>query len=103
MLSEVFRGKLLATLEAALDNGTLRARPGDDPRGLLTRSACTPWVVYCKPPFAGAEQVLACLGRYAHRIAISNDRLVARQDGHERCDPGDVAVGAINDRSVKPN
>jgi len=37
--------------------------------------------VYSKAPFAGAEQVLAYLGRYAYRIALSNDRLVALQDG----------------------
>ena len=35
------------------------------------------WVVYAKPPFAGPEQVLAYLGRYTHRIAISNSRLVS--------------------------
>ena len=36
-----------------------------------------PWVVYAKPPFAGAEAVLAYLSRYTHRVAISNRRLVA--------------------------
>jgi len=81
VLSEVFRGKLLATLEQALDTGTLRTQAGEDPRGLLQRSARKHWVVYSKPPFAGAEQVLAYLGRYAHRIAISNDRLVSMQAG----------------------
>uniref|UniRef100_UPI0036F26C33 IS91 family transposase n=1 Tax=Rhizobium laguerreae TaxID=1076926 RepID=UPI0036F26C33 len=35
------------------------------------------WVVYAKPPFAGPQQVLAYLGRYTHRIAISNSRLVS--------------------------
>ena len=35
------------------------------------------WVVYAKPPFAGPQQVVAYLGRYTHRIAISNERLVA--------------------------
>jgi hypothetical protein len=37
--------------------------------------------VSSKPPFAGAEQVLACLGRYAYRIALSNDRIVGLQNG----------------------
>ncbi len=35
------------------------------------------WVVYAKPPFGGAEQVLKYLARYTHRVAISNSRLVA--------------------------
>jgi hypothetical protein len=39
------------------------------------------WVVYCKAPFAGPEQVLRCLSRYTHRVAISNRRLVAADDG----------------------
>jgi len=39
------------------------------------------WVVYSKPPFAGPDQVLKYLGRYTHRVAISNERLVAMKDG----------------------
>ena len=39
------------------------------------------WVVYAKPPFGGPEQVLAYLGRYTHRVAIANSRLVAMTDG----------------------
>jgi hypothetical protein len=39
------------------------------------------WIVYAKPPFAGPQQVVAYLGRYTHRIAISNERLVALEDG----------------------
>jgi len=34
------------------------------------------WVVYCKPPFKNAETVIDYLGRYTHRVALSNDRLV---------------------------
>ncbi len=41
------------------------------------------WVVYAKPPFGGPEAVLAYLARYTHRVAISNNRLVA-------CDAGNV-------------
>ena len=39
------------------------------------------WVVYAKRPFAGPEQVLAYLGRYTHRVALSNHRLVDHRDG----------------------
>ena len=39
------------------------------------------WVVYAKPPFGGPQQVLEYLARYTHRVAISNERLLALQDG----------------------
>jgi hypothetical protein len=39
------------------------------------------WVVYAKPPFGGPERVLDYLGRYTHRIAISNNRLIELKDG----------------------
>jgi hypothetical protein len=39
------------------------------------------WVVYAKPPFGGALQVLEYLGRYTQRVALSNERLTALQDG----------------------
>ena len=42
---------------------------------------CIDWVVYCKDPFGGPEQVLRYLSRYTHRVAISNRRLVAADDG----------------------
>ena len=44
---------------------------------LLTPLWQQPWVVYVKPPFASAQHVLSYLGRYTHRVALSNDRLVA--------------------------
>jgi hypothetical protein len=42
------------------------------------------WIVYAKRPFAGPEQVLAYLGRYTHRVAIANSRLLACENGHVR-------------------
>jgi hypothetical protein len=39
------------------------------------------WVVYCKEPFAGPKQVIAYLGRYTHRVAISNSRFISMEDG----------------------
>ena len=78
ILSTVFRAKLLAALQHAVASGELPA----DVRGipvakLLRHAARHKWVVYCKRPFAGPKQVLAYLGRYTHRIAISNNRIVA--------------------------
>jgi hypothetical protein len=40
------------------------------------------WVVYAKAPFAGPQQVLDYVGRYTHRVAISNNRLLDIEDGH---------------------
>lgn len=80
VLSQVFRGTLLSLLEKALDQETIRG-PDGDARRALKQAARKRWVVYSKAPFAGAAQVLAYLGRYAYRIALSNDRLVGLRDG----------------------
>ena len=81
VLAQVFRGKLLDLFAQALDHGKCRGGRDEAPRQQLTQAARKQWVVYSKPPFAGAEQVLAYLGRYAYRIALSNDRLVDVHDG----------------------
>ena len=79
-LSEVFRGKLLEAFELTLAQGRLRT-PEAEGRLLLRRAAAQDFVVYSKPPMAGPEQVLRYLGRYTHRIAISNERILAHRDG----------------------
>lgn len=81
VLAQVFRGKLLSLLEKAVNRAKIREGPDEDFHRQLKQAARKKWVVYSKAPFAGAEQVLAYLGRYAYRIALSNDRLVALQDG----------------------
>jgi hypothetical protein len=82
VLSAVFRGKLLAKLEDAIARATIPSAREHEAQDRLKRAAAKRWVVYCKPPFAGPDQVLAYLARYTHRIAISNDRLVSLRDGH---------------------
>ena len=79
-LSKVFRGKLLEALDHGLTTGLLTL-PKDAARLLLRRAATQEFVVYSKPPMTGPEQVLRYLGRYTHRIAISNERIVAHQNG----------------------
>lgn len=99
-LSKVFRGKYLARLEAALAHGHLRlagpiaelAQPPPLRRWLQALRA-QDWVVYVKPPFAGPESVLQYLGRYTHRVALSNDRLVAFDGEHVRFRWRDYAHG----------
>ena len=80
VLSRVFRGKLLDLLERSLQQESASIGP-DLGRRLLRQAAAKGWVVYSKAPMAGPTQVLRYLGRYTHRIAISNERLVAHEGG----------------------
>ena len=62
-------------------------RPLHEPaafRRYLTPVHGTEWVVYAKRPFAGPAQVLDYVGRYTHRVAISNSRLLSMDDGKVR-------------------
>jgi Putative transposase/Transposase zinc-binding domain len=88
VLSRVFRGKFLALLRAAFDRGRLLFHGKlaalanlDEFQHRLITSAQTEWVVYAKPPFGGPAQVLKYLARYTHRVAISNHRLTALENG----------------------
>lgn len=83
-LSIVFRAKFLAALAQALARGQLALSGSiaalgapSAQRSLLADLRKKAWVVYAKRPFAGPEAVLEYLGRYTHRIALSNERLVS--------------------------
>src|SRR5882724_9841783 len=88
VLREVFRGKFVDALEQAFHNGQLNFQ-GDlkllaQPKifaAWLRPLYRQDWVVYLKRPFGGPEYVLQYLGRYTHRVAISNHRLVSLTDG----------------------
>jgi hypothetical protein len=84
VLRKVFRGKFIAGLKRLRQHGKLcRSGPAAllaEPRHfaqLVRRLHLRRWVVYAKPPFGGPLQVLRYLGRYTHRVAISNHRLLA--------------------------
>jgi Putative transposase/Transposase zinc-binding domain len=89
VLGRLFRGKFLAGVQEAYHAGLLSfggsvaalAEPAVFSRWLDTLYR-QDWVVYAKRPFGGAEQVFRYLGRYSHRVAIANSRLVAFEDGH---------------------
>jgi Putative transposase/Transposase zinc-binding domain len=88
VLARLFRGKLLAMLSQAHVEGRLKffnthAQLADKSafKRFLAPLRRIRWVVYCKDPFAGPQQVLRYLSRYTHRVAISNRRLVAADDG----------------------
>jgi hypothetical protein len=75
VLAALFRGKLLAALRRASQRGEL---PVTDPlRRTLAALHTTPWVVYVKRPFGGAARLFQYLGRYTHRVGLSNQRLLA--------------------------
>jgi hypothetical protein len=87
-LALVFRGKFLAALDRAAAARHLTFAGGTaalaDPTAFARFCGAlrtVSWVVYAKRPFAGPAQVLAYLGRYTHRVALTNHRLVAWQDG----------------------
>jgi len=84
VLSRVFRGKFIAGLRRAFAEGQLGFHGNlkllAQPKvfsSFLRQLFHQDWVVYCKLPFGGPEHVLHYLGRYTHRVAISNHRLVS--------------------------
>jgi len=98
VLAKLFRGKLLAGLQRVWRDGRLRL--GDttaelaDPHtwaGLRDRLYRKKWLVYAKRPFGGPKQVFSYLGRYTHRVAITNHRIEDFRDGIVRFSYRDYA------------
>jgi hypothetical protein len=91
VLSSLFRGLFLHYLGNAYGAGRLKFFSSLQHlnervafQRFLAPVRAVDWVVYAKPPFAGPEQVLDYVGRYTHRIAISNNRLISIDDGKIR-------------------
>lgn len=91
VLSKLFRGKVVAILDEAYRAGELNLRgvegfgvtdAADDAAWLRLKRKLyrTSWVSYAKPPFAGPESVYQYLGRYTHRVGLSNHRLLSATD-----------------------
>src|SRR6202521_2187921 len=87
VLGGVFRGKFVAALKRAFQDGQLHfhgdLKPLAQPKTFfawLRPLFRKDWVVFAKRPFGGPEYVLRYLGRYTHRVAISNHRLVSFAD-----------------------
>ena len=102
VLGKLFRGKFLAALDRAFQNGDLDLGGStaelSDPAtwrrfkdGLYNKD----WVVYAKAPFGGPEHVFRYLGNYTHRIAISNHRLLEVRDARVRFRYKDYAHGPL--------
>ena len=89
-LSLVFREKFLCALTRAHEKGRLNwpsakadsGRPESDFTDLCRRLRKRRWVVYCKPPVAGPDQVLQYLSRYVYRVALANRRIIDFADGN---------------------
>ncbi|MEI9479133.1 MAG: IS91 family transposase [Deltaproteobacteria bacterium] len=89
VMSAVFSGKFLYHLKRCFKRGALvfpgsisHLKEPDNFEAFRKRFYDKKWVVYCKPPFGGPKGVLQYLGRYTHRIAISNNRILANRDGN---------------------
>ena len=88
VLARLFRRLFLENLQAAFEAGRLGFFGALAELGApaafadrLRKLRRVDWVIYAKRPFGGPEQVLAYLGRYTHRVAISNSRLVSMENG----------------------
>ena len=91
VLSRIFRRLFLTKLQAAFADGKLQFFNNlvglTDPEAFarhLAHQRTIDWVVYAKRPFGGPKQVLTYLGRYTHRVALANSRLLALDDGRVR-------------------
>jgi hypothetical protein len=89
VLSRRFRRLFVESLEKAFDAGQLQffsaleeLRDRTAFHRLLGRVRSRKWVVYAKKPLAGPQQVLDYVGRYTHRVAISNHRILNIEGGH---------------------
>ena len=88
VLSALFQKKFLSYLNESFKDGKLslhgkleHLREEKNWERFLSPLYDTKWVVYAKPPFGDARQVLKYLARYTHRVAISNQRLITLEDG----------------------
>lgn len=95
-LSGVYRGKFMDALAAARKAGNLRHDAVKDDaawRNLFAELRRHDWVVYAKQPLGGPAQVLEYLGRYTHRVAISNERILGMEKDTIRFRVRDSANG----------
>ena len=89
VLSRKFRGKFLFYLKRAYYSNALKYTTGIEEltkkhifQSFINKLYKKEWIVYCRPPFGSAEYVLEYLGRYTHRVAISNHRIVNLENGY---------------------
>lgn len=95
-LSGVYRGKFMQALDAVRQAGGLQHDAAKNEglwRKLFAALRRHDWVVYAKQPLGGPAQVLEYLGRYTHRVAICNERILGMEGGSVRFRVRDAANG----------
>ena len=86
-MSKVFRGRFIALLKERL--------PGEIPPEFVNELYKNDWVVFAKRPFSGPQSVIEYLGRYTHKIAISNHRIKNIADGKVTFSYKDYRAAAV--------
>jgi len=88
VISALFKKKFLVYLKGAYQSGELKfigeieaLKSRAQFQALIDKLYNKKWITYCKKPFGGPEKVIRYLGRYSHRVAISNSRIVKLEDG----------------------
>ena len=108
-LRKVFRGKVKDALRKAFAEGKIefhgKMQHQSDPKvfnNFIRDLYRDNWVIHCKRPFGGPEHVLKYLGRYTHRVAISNHRLVSFENGEVTFTWRDRAHGNVQKKMPLP-
>ncbi len=101
VISDLFKKKFLYYLKRLYERSELqftgKIKSTEEIKeftGLIARLYEKKWVTYCKKPFGGAEQVIKYLGRYTHRVAISNNRIKSIDGGEVKFSYKDYRDGA---------
>ena len=101
-VSRVFKGKLMATIHSSFKNGDLSLTPSLASKYYNTKDTLyrKEWVVYTKKSFGGPKQVLEYLGRYSHRICISNHRILHITNTHVTFSYLDRKANTIKSKTI---
>ncbi len=76
----VYRAKFLESLKKLIANAEVTTVADDDIKNIIKNLYNKEWIVYAKKPFGGPQQVIEYLGRYTHKVAITNNRIKAVDD-----------------------
>lgn len=101
-LSKMYKGIFLEGIRKLDKKGILKTG-GINPKGLITKSGYKRWNVYAKAPFGGPAQVMAYIGRYTHKVAITPHRIIAMDEGKVLFSYKDYADGNKQKQMVLSN
>ena len=102
-MADRFRTRILCAVSCLLNkNQLILPEAPEDWSAVCTRLAQTKWVVYAKMPFAGPRQVFEYLGRYTHKVAISDYRILTMENGTVTFRYRDRAAGDIEKETTLP-